>query len=348
MGADPRPCSQSSREKRAGWRKIAVALGALLVASRVFAAEPHDEAAGRNAIQKTGDFPQGTPLKKPAVSWKYTAKPQAANNNRRRNPNVGIGVSDPIYFDGEVYVGDDGGAVHAIRASDGVPLWETRVMARIFHAPFVDAEGIYCTSEPQGVTALNRRNGVRRWQAHVDRPGAPLKVGRTLYVAGGDGVIYGFDAATGDVRWERNYLDGLVDPPGFDGKRARFDGSPARPSNCSSDGQTFFQSVFDQCRVVALDCETGRQRWSFQSRGWIHGNAAVTESYVLVGSQDDHCYCLDKDTGNVLWKFGTGSRIESGPAVRGNSVFIPSCDGFLYCLDLATGEVHWKFQTTPE
>src|SRR5262245_30152171 len=109
MGADPRPCSQSSREKRAGWRKIAVALGALLVASRVFAAEPHDEAAGRNAIQKTGDFPQGTPLKKPAVSWKYTAKPQAANNNRRRNPNVGIGVSDPIYFDGEVYGGDDGG-----------------------------------------------------------------------------------------------------------------------------------------------------------------------------------------------------------------------------------------------
>src|SRR5262245_31166400 len=156
MRADPLPHSHSSREKRAGWRKIAVALAALFVASRVSAAEPQDEAAARVAIAKTGDFPQATPLKKPAVLWKYTAKPQAANINRRRNPNAGIGVSDPIYFDGEVYVGDDGGTVHAIRASDGVPLWETRVMARIFHAPFVDADGVYCTCEPRGVVALNR------------------------------------------------------------------------------------------------------------------------------------------------------------------------------------------------
>jgi outer membrane protein assembly factor BamB len=280
--------------------------------------------------------------------WKYTAKPQFANNNRRVNPNAGVGVSDPVYFDGAVYVGDDMGTIHALRADDGLPLWQMEGKVRIFHSPFVDTDGVYCTSEPLGVIALDRRDGTRRWQAQVDRPGAPMKVGPTLFVAGGDGVVYAFDAARGDVRWEHNILDNLVDPPGFDGKRARFGGSPARPSNCASDGQALFQSVFDQCRVVVIDCASGRQRWSFQSRGWIHGNAAATDSYVLVGSQDEHCYCLDKKTGDVRWKFGTGSRIESGPAVRGDSVFIPSCDGVLYCLDLSTGEASWKFRTTPE
>jgi outer membrane protein assembly factor BamB len=344
----PLPHRRSGRDNQAGALRLAISVGALLVAARVLAGEPRDEAAGRAAIAKTGDFPKGTPLTKPEVLWKYTVKRPAANNNRRANPNAGIGVTDPVYFDGALYIGDDAGTVHALRADDGLPLWQTEGKVRIFHSPFVDADGVYCTSEPLGVIALNRRDGTRRWQTHVDRPGAPLKAGQTLFVAGGDGVVYAFDSATGDVRWERNYLDGLVDPPGFDGKRARFDRSQARPSNCASDGETFFQSVFDQCRVVALDCETGRQRWSFQSQGWIHGNAAVTDSFVVVGSQDDHCYCLNKKTGIVVWKFGTGSRIESGPAVRGDAVFIPSCDGFLYCVDLKSGEARWKFRTTPE
>jgi len=196
--------------------------------------------------------------------------------------------------------------------------------------------------------ALNRRDGTRRWPAGVQRPGAPLKAGRMLFVAGGDGIVYAFDAETGSVQWERNVLDELADPPRFDGKRARFDDSAARPSNCASDGQTLYQSIFDQCRVVAIDCETGRERWSFQTGGWIHGNATMTDECVLVGSQDKHCYCLDKRTGEMRWKFHTGSRIESGPAVRGDSAFIPSCDGTLYRINLKTGEAVWKFRTTPD
>ena len=288
------------------------------------------------------------PLKRPAVLWKSTAKRRAGANAAQRNAEGGIGVSDPLYYDGAVYFGDDAGTVHAVRASDGLPLWETALEHRVYNAPFVDASGVYCTSEPFGVMALNRSDGTRRWPAHIDRPGAPLKAGPTLFVAGGDGVVYAFNAETGTIQWERNVLDNLVDPPGFDGNRARSDRSPARPSQCACDGQTLYQSIFDQCRVVAIDCETGRERWSFQSGGWIHGNATMTADCVLVGSQDQHCYCLDKRTGAMRWKFHTGARIESGPAVRGDSVFIPSCDGTLYRINLKTGEAVWKFRTTPD
>ncbi len=307
-----------------------------------------DKPTDRLAIEKTGDFPNATLLKRPAVSWKFTAKRRAAANVALPNADRGIGVSDPVYYDGAVYFGDDAGTVHAVRTNDGLPLWETALEHRVYHAPFVDVSGVYCTSEPSGVMALNRSDGTRRWPARVDRPGAPLKAGPTLFVAGGDGIVYAFNAETGTIRWERNVLDELVDPPGFDGKQARFDGSPARPSNCASDGQTLYQSIFDQCRVVAIDCETGRERWSFQSGGWILGNATMTEECVLFGSQDQHCYCLDKRTGEVRWKFHTGSRIESGPAVRDDSVYIPSCDGTLYRINLQTGQAVWKFQTTPE
>jgi outer membrane protein assembly factor BamB len=333
---------------------------ALLVVSLTFcdciAAEPPDSTPERGAIEKTGDFPDATPLKKPAVLWKYTTKlgdgDKLAGGNAKKlvggNPDSGIGVSDPVYYDGVVYFGDNRGTVHAVRARDGLRLWETTLQQRIFHAPFVDASGVYCTSEPHGVWALNRRDGTRRWPAAVQRPGAPLKAGRMLFVAGGDGIVYAFNAESGAVQWERNVLDELADPPRFDGRRARFQDAPARPSNCASDGETLYQSIFDQCRVVAIDCETGRERWSFQTGGWIHGNATMTEEFVLVGSQDEHCYCLDKRTGEMRWKFPTGSRIESGPAVRGDSAYIPSCDGTLYRIDLKTGKAVWRFRTTPD
>ncbi len=337
-----------TRDGHAGTAFIAIFFMATLTTWQLPAAEPPDKPADRLAFEKTGDFPDATPLSRPAVLWKFTAKRRAAGNALLAKPAGGIGVSDPVYYDGAVYFGDDLGTVHAVRAQDGAVLWETAVSQRVYHAPFVDASGVYCTSEPAGVIALNRGDGTRRWPSSVDRPGAPLKVGSRFFVAGGDGIVYGFNAQTGDLLWERNILDELADPPGFDGKRARFDGSPARPSNCASDGQTLYQSIFDQCRVVAIDCETGRERWSFQSGGWILGNATMTADCVLVGSQDQHCYCLDKRTGATRWKFKTRARIESGPAIRGDSVYVPSCDGALYRINLETGRAVWIFQTTPE
>ena len=115
-----------------------------------------------------------------------------------------------------------------------------------------------------------------------------------------------------------------------------------------TDGHLVYQSVFDQRRVVAVDCVSGRQQWSFQTGGWILGDPAVDDQRLYVGSQDKHLYCLNKTTGEVLWKSATGSRIESGPAVNDSRVFIPSCDGSLYCYAKETGVLIWKFAADRE
>jgi outer membrane protein assembly factor BamB len=78
-----------------------------------------------------------------------------------------------------------------------------------------------------------------------------------------------------------------------------------------------FLSVFDQCRVVAVDAANGRRLWSFQTGGWIFGFAVATDRHVLFGSQDGAFYCIDKRTGKQVWKHETQARIESGGAVDG-------------------------------
>jgi outer membrane protein assembly factor BamB len=151
--------------------------------------------------------------------------------------------------------------------------------------------------------------------------------------------------ATGDLQWTHDFLeDAPPDPEGFDGSRARFGDILARPQNCSSDGKTAYFNVFDQCRVVGVDVETGERRVSLQTEGWISSRPAVTESRVLLGSQDRHVYAMDQDMGHAVWRFQTGSRVSAASAIANNRVFVGSCDAHFYCLDLATGDEIWRFE----
>ena len=117
----------------------------------------------------------------------------------------------------------------------------------------------------------------------------------------------------------------------------------ARPSSLTSDGETLFLSVFDQCRIVAVKAADGKRLWSFQTGGWLFGSAVTTKSHVFVGSQDKVFYCLDKRTGRKVWSHQTKWRIESGGAVDDNYVYFGSCDGGLYCLKQSDGKLQWRF-----
>ncbi len=174
-------------------------------------------------------------------------------------------------------------------------------------------------------------------------------IGDQIVAAGYDGYVYAFDAQSGAEQWNRSIVDDAPrDPPGVDGKRARLGEKPARPRVAASDGQTLFQPVFDQCRLVALDAKSGALRWSFQAQHWIHANPVVAGNRVYIGSQDRKFYALDKATGKPVWTFQAGSRIEAGAAVAGDSVYVGSCDGNLHSLHAQTGALQWKFRLDPD
>jgi outer membrane protein assembly factor BamB len=65
---------------------------------------------------------------------------------------------------------------------------------------------------------------------------------------------------------------------------------------------------------------------------------------VLIGSQDQHFYCLNKETGAVIWSFATSSRLDIPAGVRDGAVYFGSSDGKFYRLDMRTGRKVWSFQ----
>jgi outer membrane protein assembly factor BamB/beta-lactamase regulating signal transducer with metallopeptidase domain len=281
-----------------------------------------------------------------AVSWRILAEPML-NGGRLHWP----GMTDPIAAGGVVYFGDDNGAVRAVRSRDGAQLWAHEHGERVY-TPFVDEDCVYFTSKT-GLAAIQRSDGKPAWQFDIEggaseSGGVVWPATNTLFCSGEDGFLYALDRHTGKPRWKHSLIaDRPADPKGFDGGRARIGKAPARPTGVATDGKTVFQSVFDQSRVVAVDCATGQRSWAFQAGGWIHGSPAVNDQHVFVGSQDRSLYCLDKATGKQVWSFHTQSRIESTPSLADGKVYVPSCDGALYCIDEATGQQVWAFATDP-
>jgi outer membrane protein assembly factor BamB len=327
----------------------------ILVLPTIFAAEHENSAVG--GAKELGYVEDDKLPATPAVEWTFLPEPYEINIDNSGTRTVTPGTSDGIVFDGVVYFGDDLGRLHA-RGADGSRIWMYNLLEiapeksdyrfRIYHRPAVDSERVYA-SFGMGIVAVSRKDAQQRWTFSIDGKGAAepvvLPEKSMLFVAGSDGTIYGLNSETGTVRWKTDVLqDAPPDPEGFPGEQARLGDAPARPSGAVTDGQMLFQSIFDQSRVVALDCHTGQKRWSFQAGGWIFARPVATEEYVIIGSQDQHVYCLNKSEGTVIWKFRTGGRIESAASVHGGQVFVASCDGHLYVLDIADGNEVWKFQ----
>lgn len=253
---------------------------------------------------------------------------------------------DPLVVHSQVVVGTDQGQIRSYRCEDGNSVWVHQHGARIFHRPCSDGQRIYFSSA-KGLTAIKVEDGTEVWSFGVAACDGPTlviaKLGR-IFVGGNDGNLYAVDSKTGEQVWASNFIeDAPPDPPGFSGERARMSNTKARPSALASDGETLYLSVFDQCRIVAVNAVNGKRLWSFQTNGWVFGSVVATKQHVFFGSQDKSFYCVEKQTGQKVWSHQTKGRIESGGAVDEEFVYFGSCDGGVYCLRQNDGELRWRF-----
>lgn len=101
-------------------------------------------------------------------------------------------------------------------------------------------------------------------------------------------------------------------------------------------------------QVVALDPETGRDRWRFQTGGKVYATPALTSKGVVVASTDGTVYYLNRKNGNVIWKQATGRPLVASPLVDGKTVYIGSSEGKFRAFSLKDGAKLWEFDGVSE
>ena len=169
-----------------------------------------------------------------------------------------------------LFFGDDQGVVRAVTAREGIPIWTHDHGERVYFPPTCDGERLYFTTR-KGLTAVESESGILLWNRPVKHSVGRCVVWQpteTVYFSDSEGQLHAVDAVTGEKKWSADFgRDAPPDPPGFDGERARFERTIARPSGIATDGKQVFQSVFDQCRVVAFDCADGQANRDFPDPG---------------------------------------------------------------------------------
>jgi serine/threonine-protein kinase len=162
----------------------------------------------------------------------------------------------------------------------------------------------------------------------------PALVDNTIYV-GSDGYysIYALDAGRGTVLWHTTNLATIISRPAV------------------GDGLVFVAAI-DQ-KVSALDLQTGKLVWSFQTEGNgaqppLPTGAAVTVSgsVLYVGGQGGVLYALDATSGRMLWQRTLDSAIDSAPTVVDGAVYVASDSGTVYAFRASDGAPAWSYRST--
>jgi outer membrane protein assembly factor BamB len=270
--------------------------------------------------------------------------------------------------------------------------------------PAADATTAYFLSKRHQVIAVDLATGDERWRAGTSTNtrtspetmgGRVIRVGEVIVA--GDYDVVGLDHRTGALRWRfapragygagmfvgrssghdvwtgsaAGYLHAIDARSG----RARRSVKIAAGEEAMSvfgpvvAGDLVVASFTEFSRparggVVALDRETGRERWRRRFPAWITRSAAtgaagepvLTEQEVVASSQDGTIFGLDRATGAVRWVIPAGVRPDGRGAVvqdfrpvvlAGRTLVAGSLTGMVVAYDLESRRERWRQAPVP-
>jgi outer membrane protein assembly factor BamB len=304
----------------------------------------------------------------------------------------GAAKSSPVVYQGKVYVGSDDGRFVAADAQTGEVEWQTTIdntTHGIHGSPSIGPDGLVYVGAYNGeIFAFERDSGDEVWRNKLGfQIGAsPIYVpshGR-VYCAHersntGGGFAAGYDVASGDKIWVREFRAHAHSSPAIDTERGRlFVGDNLsilhaydlesgdeiwshqldQPGDSESDIKSTPMVIADKNLVVfgawsnkvhALDGDTGKQMWEVDVGANVMSSMAYAPgrevAYVGTFGPTKSLYAIDVNTGEEVWRSEIGSSIMSSPAVNADEslVVFGAYDRKLYAVDADTGEVAWTF-----
>lgn len=206
--------------------------------------------------------------------------------------------------------------------------WRLDVGGKIFSSPALTEDGTAVFGSQDNHVYAVSADGVVRWRFATgnDVDASPmLDAAGNVYVGSDDGTFYALDP-TGTERWRR--------PVG---------GFVRAAAAWGLDGAILVATYGPQPRLVALDREDGRERWSYTIAGpptREYGIASAplvdAEGRIAFGAPDDALHFLDRDGSHPL-RFPMPADVDSPPVLVDDRVLAVGCDdGNLYVIGDAT------------
>ncbi|MCB9601452.1 MAG: PQQ-binding-like beta-propeller repeat protein [Sandaracinus sp.] len=342
---------------------------------------PGEAAPAPTTPPDDADWPEGPP-RQFRGDRRHTGRsayvgPRAAELAWRHETTGRITAQPVVGPEGEVYVADHGGTLHALTPY-GRERWSRELGGPIYSTPFVDDQGnVYVGSDARAISSFTSE-GDLRWRLPTEGDadtGLTQGPNGRLHVAAG-AELFALER-DGTVRWSFRASGKIFTTPAIADDGTIYVGSQddhlyaispdgelrwsyrTEDDNDSSpaigdDGTVYFGS--DDRKVYAL-APDGTLRWSAAMEGMVRAPVGLGPGgavYVGVFGPRPRVVCLDAADGHERWHFGvtvadtTEIGVASGPLVdRAGNVYFGAHDDYLYSL-APTGELRWAFEANAD
>ena len=282
-------------------------------------------------------------------------------------------ASGPGFGSGVLAFGTNDGDLITLEAETGEERWRLQVGGEVLAAPAIGADVVVLSTVDGRLRGYSVLDGRLLWTIEHPVPALTLR-GNTVPVISGTTVVAGFDngrlgayeLATGETRWEapmtvpagRTELDRIVDisagmaivgndvyAVGYNGRAVAVGLETGlllwqqEMSSYAGLGAGFADVYVadDLSQVVALDRQSGTQRWT-QPELRLRDISRPTfyRGTVVVGDLEGYLHWLDSQDGSFLARERVGSqRIMSAPLVVGEFIYAQGEDGTLAAFTIA-------------
>mgnify|MGYP000695847885 CR=1 FL=1 len=168
-----------------------------------------------------------------------------------------------------------------------------------------------------------------------------------VFAANRQGLVAAFDQETGTEIWSKNFA--IFDEQGLTSGVTNLwsDGLSAKISGGIS---VAYETVFfgtENGEVVALDANTGEQKWLTKVKGEVLAAPAIDAGVVLISTGSGFVSALNADDGEEIWSFETdvpplSLRGVSSPSAVNGGAIIGTATGKLIVNILETGQTAWE------
>lgn len=228
-----------------------------------------------------------------------------------------------------LYLGDMDGFFHALKATDGTPVWKAETGSEINSAPGFHKDNVLIGSQDGYLYCFNAATGAETWKYNIENMiqcSVSMSDGK-VFLAGCDGVLHVVDAETGSAVVKVPIQSETKSTPMVHGDLALF-GTYRETVVCVDWKKGETRWVY----------QNPKKRFPFSS------SAALFQEWAVIGGEDKFLHAIDLATGKDVWTFPTRGKIESSPVIVSGVAYFGAADGKVYGVDAKTGEKRWEYE----
>ena len=255
----------------------------------------------------------------------------------------------PLVVGNKVIVIPKGGPLMALDASSGKEKWRYAPPEGVWDRSFgSDGERVFVCLRGGELAALESTDGALLWKIDlgIDCQRSPHVSEGILYVSTtfvGQGLpgntlsgakLYSITPADGKINWAFRSDNYILQTAHQNAGTVYVGGSYIDPAIQVDEG--------GPARFYALDSQTGKQKWVYESEdGFPKALYATEDRMVFIGYQD-FLSALDTKDGKLSWKKDTGNWVPS-LAGLGDVVYYGSANTKVHAWDMLDGKARWEF-----